>query len=458
MSAYALTPEIVEATARLLDDRHWRRRVVEKVVPLTADHYELRRSFQFEIPIQTLEGLDSNGRVDALLPVCWMPKEPFLEFDLRDSRGEPLPVLDRATNALVVADILDAWRQSSQIAPNDGIDAETIVGVSRSSLAPWYQAERTAKATSPTEALRSYYENLLGIQVPLWQCEHLLAEGSSAESSIREQMENAEEIRSHEHTMLNSALLAPFTRHIRTTEELITAVQDLAAAIKATSQSAAASTDGPEWLNLLAKASAEWVVLTPMSLTPGETLLVKTVEVRNSGDRNPRVFRHRADLSAALSYHLNIHAPEPSIKISGYPSISDVAGIALDSPGVFDTFRSTDELFTAYSSRIDQPERPVHADVKIRYELYPSALTADRYALGLTLAAVGVALFFHQQINPAFAAVLLIPTTVVAGFIGTRGSVLVSSFLRRYRTALPILNVGLWIWVLILVGRSVEGT
>lgn len=457
MNTSAFTPEIVEATARLLDDTHWRRRVVERVVPLTADHYELRRSFQFEIPVQTLEGLGVDGQVDALLPICWMPKEPLLEFDLTNGRGEPLPVLDRATNARVLANILDAWRQESQIAPNAGIEPETIVDICRSSLAPWYQAKRTSKSTSPADVLRHYYEDLLGIRVPPWQCNDLLAKGSSAESSIRQHMRYPEAIRSHEYTMLNSALLAPFTRRINSREELVTAVQDLATAINATALGAATRTDGPAWLNLLAKASAEWPVLTPISLTRGETLLFNTVEIRKSGDRNPRIFRHRADLSAAMSYHLKIHTPEPSIKISGYPLISDVDGRELGAPGDFDSFRSTDELFTAYSSTIDRPGRPERADVEIRYELYPSALTAEWYALALTLAAIGIAVFFRNQIDPPFAAVLLIPTTVVAGFIGTRGSVLVSAFLARYRIALPILNIGLWIWVLVLVGRSVKG-
>ena len=195
-----------------------------------------------------------------------------------------------------------------------------------------------------------------------------------------------------------------------------------------------------------------------MSLTPGETLLFKTLEVRKSGDKNPRVFKHCADLSAALSYHLEIHAPEPSVRISGYPLITDARGNELGSPGVFDSFRSTDELFTAYSSKIDRYERPEHADVEIRYQLYPSVLAVDRYALALTVTAIVIALVFHNEIDAAFAAVLLIPTTVVAGFIGTRGSVLVSAFLTRYRIALPILNIGLWFGVLILVGISVTGT
>ena len=109
-------------------------------------------------------------------------------------------------------------------------------------------------------------------------------------------------------------------------------------------------------------------------------------------------------------------------------------------------------MFTAYSSSVDRPNRPAYVAVEIRDGLYPSAFTADRYALALTL----VAAVFRYSVDAAFAAVLLIPTTVVAGFIGTRGSVLASTFMRRYRIALPILNVVLWTWVLALVGVASE--
>ena len=142
----------------------------------------------------------------------------------------------------------------------------------------------------PVDILHRYYEDLLGIAVPPWQCDELLAEAQSAEFAVRAQIGHPNDIGSSEYTMLNAALLAPFVGPIDARESLMAMVGDLASAIGASTQSVSTASDGPAWLDLLTKASAQWPVLTPMSLVPGETLLFKTREVRKSGDRNSRVF------------------------------------------------------------------------------------------------------------------------------------------------------------------------
>lgn len=101
---------------------------------------------------------------------------------------------------------------------------------------------------------------------------------------------------------------------------------------------------------------------------------------------------------------------------------------------------------------------PSNAEVTIRYKLYPSAVIAELYALALTTVALVIAAVSRGDVDTTFAATILIPTTVVAGFIGACGSVLVSAFLQRYRLALLVSNIALWIWVLWLVRENMEGS
>ena len=57
----------LESTTRLLVDESWRIRLIEKVLPLSVDHYELRRSYQFRIPIDEFTDLTETQWADILL-------------------------------------------------------------------------------------------------------------------------------------------------------------------------------------------------------------------------------------------------------------------------------------------------------------------------------------------------------------------------------------------------------
>lgn len=459
MGTYAPTVETVEATARLLTDGSWRRRVVEKVLPLTADHYELRRSFQFDSPDRLISDLMTSDGPDLLLPVCWMPKEPLLSFDLHDAGGTPLPVIDRSTNALILAEILDSWQEALGLDIDSRIGLDTLVAVCQTSLAPWNQAERATKSPDAVDILRTYYEDLLGLHVSPVECQAIYDTAVELGSAAIAALGTSDAVDPWIPTTLNPAILAPFTRQVKTPADLFQVINTIADNMLDAITGAASVDGGRSWLELLHRAGDQWPVLVPMPREHDGPLLIKTKEVRKSGDRRSRRFVHEADMSAALSYHLEVRAPEPSVKLKGIPKIYGPGAQAepLGAPGAFDSARVTDEIFTTYSSSIDRPDRPDHATVEIRYALYATAIAPDAFALALTLSALVITLVFSASIDSSFAAVILIPTTVVAGFITIRDSVLVSSFLRPVRLALPTLNVILWIWVLTIVGLSLSG-
>lgn len=100
--------QILQATARLITTDVWRQRVVEQIKPVSADHYDLKRGFQFEGSSSPVDGLVHNDHVDTLLPVCWRPKHAMLNLDLTTTGGQSLAVLERHFSQKRVR--VDGWR------------------------------------------------------------------------------------------------------------------------------------------------------------------------------------------------------------------------------------------------------------------------------------------------------------------------------------------------------------
>lgn len=453
----------IEGVSRLLSTDSWRRRVVEKIVPISHNHYALRRSFQFDSPFPILDSLEpiNPGRQpqefdDLLLPVCWLDKEPLHQFDVFGPNGQSLAVVDRETNSYIVALVLDSWQAASGISDDERLDVDTVLAICRSSLDPWNDAYASSDG-DPINALDRYYESLLGFRINPVRCQSLVAEIPTAILTTLE--EGAGGKADAFNSLLNPAILAPWVAETESAEDLIALVRRVGEDIDVALAAAKIADGLDDWRRLLTRAATQWPVLVRMPRGADQPFIVKTTELRPSGAKSARRFVHYADIGAALSYHIEVAAPEPAVRLGRPPAFSTLGGLTLGAPGMFDSARYTNELFTAYSSRIDRPERPDRARVDIQYAVYLTTYAPDLFALVLTLIALAVALFFHANVDAVFAAVLLIPTTVVSGFIATRESVLVASFMRRLRLSLPILNIVLWVVVLLLVGLSSgEGT
>ncbi len=444
------TMDPLASTAVLLKNDDWRVRLVEKVRPLTKDHYELRRSYQFRMPIDAFYGLSgADGSVDTFLPVCWLDKHPLLQFDVTDQSGTPRSVLERVSNAGVTAAILDDW--IADLAPTDGFDdSDFLEEVCYTSLGPWQQAADRTENQDESLALYRYYVDLLGIRLPPFECDRLAEDARLTISEVLAAIGLNSRDDAFAST-LNPTILAPFTSRIGSQDELLGEVARINDRVRAITDLAATSTEAASWVRLLHRSSRQWPVLTRTTVRPGSEVLIKTREVRPSGDVRAARVIHRADLGGAMSYHLEVQAPDPSIRLSNQPRIEDLDEHELGVPGGFDTVKWTNELFSAYSTSIDRPERPETAVVTMRFGLYATTWVPEVFAFLLNSLALGFALSHYNTMSIDLAAMLLIPTTVASAFFSIRDSTLVSHLLRPFKWAQLAMNLLLWMTVLVLV-------
>jgi hypothetical protein len=247
-----------------------------------------------------------------------------------------------------------------------------------------------------------------------------------------------------DNTAFSGAILAPYsTQTFASADALVDWITSHDRKLRAIIEAAETSADARAWLSLLAESGRRWPALVPTAVPIGQPFIYKTREVRSSGDRRSRVFRHKADLTSAQSYHIAVGAPDPAMRIRRPPEAVAEDREQIGAPEVFESFTWSDELFAAYSSL---PSRPEQAAFTFSFGLHRGVWLPYVYATLLVLGALYAAL--TRRIDPAIAAVLTIPTTIVGGFLVSRDSVLVARFLQWPRLFLMATNLALWIVVL----------
>ena len=436
--------ELLEATARLLTAPEWRQRVVEKLRPQSADHYELRRSFQFEIPQSLMEDIAVKDKVPVLLPVCWLPKEALLDFDVTDGTGSSLIVLERRSIAGALAQILDAWRMQVPELTNLDLSQSRVESICVASLSPWRQAQDRAKRKPDHEALRSYLADTTEYLLTPRDAQTALDRGRSLAQRAYELLGRTWTPRELDNTATGAAILIPYLEKPPASHDaLIASVEAHHDQIEQLIEIASESDDALSWLWILVEAGVRWPVLIRYIATVDEPFLVKIRELRGSGDDNARVFRHEADIGAARSFHLHVEAPDPSLRIVNEPTALTDTGEEVGAPETFESMKWTQELFAVYTSRAERPDR---VSFQITFGLEATAWLP--YALALLFVAMALVATALLNVDGATATVLTIPPALVSGFLVTRDTALVARFLFVPRLTLVLLNVGLWGFVL----------
>lgn len=439
---------VVDATGRLLASAEWQQRVVEKVRPLSADHYELRRSFQYEIPrnlVADLVGIE--GELDVFLPVCWLPKYALLEFDIRSGEGEPLILLERRSAAGVLANLLEAWRLQVAALESLDFDARLVESVCSASLTPWsvYRQRSQSRGASDVDATAAYLSALLSFPVAALDVGDALDNGRALASEIYHQVGRDHDYRDRDNAFVVAPLLAPYVDpEILDRPALGEFFEDHSRRVRSVADAARSSDEAYDWCALLAELGIRWPVLVKTRVTVEQPFLVKVREIRESGDRHhPRVFKHRSDLGAARSYHLHVSAPDPSVKIAGEPVATRSDGEQVGADNVFENAELTDQLFVMYTSFDDRPD---WVDVHIEFGLRPSSLLGYLYAILLVGGAIVAAL--GAGVDTGRAALFTIPTTLVSAYLIVGDPPLVARFLRFWRSALILASLSLWVIVL----------
>jgi hypothetical protein len=443
----AATTAIAEATALLLTSSDWRQRVVEKMRPLSADHYELRRSFQFEIPPGLVGDLARQGSIDTLLPVTWLPKHALLDFDVLDASGAPLMVLERRSIAAVLAGILAAWRADLEELEAIAIPAELLESVCWASMSPWNLAIQRGRmaGTSTADIACRHIEELLQIRVSPLDMKGVVERDRDTARRAYTAVGRTPGPDEIDNTLTGTVILAPYLVP-RPAErgELLETIDHHTATVSALVSRASDSADVRKWLDVVIRAGSQWPLLARSRVPVDEPFLIKTREVRESGKpSDPREFVHRSDLSAARSYHLHVSAPESNVWMAEEPVVRDPERRTVGPLDVFENSELTDELFTMYTSI---PDRPSWVDVTVRFRLRWTTTIAYIYAM--LIAAVGLTVALGDGVSESRAAVLTIPTTLVSGFLLARDAPLAARFLRRWRGLLALLSAALWAIVL----------
>lgn len=429
---------LLEATARLVTSDEWRQRVVEKVQPLSADHYELRRSFQFEVPQGLVTDLTDDAQLDCLLPVCWLPKTALLDFDIVDDEGKPLPALERISNAGAISQILDSWLDEITDDRVPGMSQRRLEIACAASLAPW--SEHRTNAKNDAEALEQYLGEALTFIIPHRHVQMLLATGQELAAEGYRLIGRQSTTEDRDNTFASAALLLPYLDTTpKNLDELLTVTSQHHDTVREILELAETSGDVAEWLTLALEAGIRWPLLVRAIIPIDAPFTVKVKEVRPSGDKNPRVLDHRADLSWIRSFHLHVRAPDSSTLITRPPEAELPSGEKVGTPGFFEAARMTQELFSVYTSHYDAPGS---VRFRIRFGLRSAAWLPYVYALLMACAAILVAL--AQPVAASLATVLVVPTTLVSAILVTRDAPLVAQFLRWPRLILVVLSIGLW--------------
>ncbi len=444
---------LFHATHRLLIDDAWRQRVVEQITPLTADHYQIQRSFQLEIPYE-MEGLDPDvGPVPLVLPVCWIAKRPMLDFDITDESGASVAVMPRREIAGVVGRSLE----SSSLLVSESLPLETFVAIAASSLGTWEQM--TQLSTRPAEdVLIDYTKNGTGISVRPADSHRLLNEGRRIASDAYDAagLAGIWQDLYPDNPAFSGLLLASYANpDIQDRDSLVEWVDSHHHAIDQLIADTSESEVNRSNLRRLCIAGVRWPVLIRRACHFGEVVLIKTQEVRPSGHPRVRRFQHEAHTDAAQSFHIQIHSPDPTVVIRGDVEAFSAFGAEVGFPQTFEAFRQTDELFTAY---LGHPDRPDTVRFEIRFGLRAHVWLGYLFALVLAASAL-LGLLLSENLEPELAGVLAIPTSLVAAFVVVREPPLTARYLDWQRWTLIGLSVLVWVVVVWrLVWVPLQGT
>jgi hypothetical protein len=226
-------------------------------------------------------------------------------------------------------------------------------------------------------------------------------------------------------------------------EELTAWIDDHHEVISQLLDAAETSDDVVGFLRFLLYAGVRWPVLVQRWARPGDVLILKTREVRPSGHDDVRTFVHDAEIRLAMSYHLQVHSPDPTVvikkevKASAGPFADDEVGF----PENFEIMSSTEELFTAYAS---DPERVERVRFTVRFGLRHHVWAGYAFALALGLIALTAAGLL-KEVTGDVAAVLTIPASLVAAVVLVRDAPLTARFLDRPRYLLIVATSLVWV-------------
>lgn len=427
-----------EATARMLDESAWRRRVIEQVTPLSASHYEVQRSVQMELPLDVF-GEETPPEGPVMVPIWWLRKLPLLRFSVDDSVGVPIPVVPRRDAAGVVG----RWLQGRLTAAGLGdlFPISTLVAIAQASLGPWQQWGRTTSWDGVPTA--DYVHKSTGVMLHPRDAAALIEAGRATALGALEAagLEDSVSRADWDTPAVCGVLLAGYADpEVESAEDLSSWITAHHAAIYALCSATQATDNAQQALRHLLRCGTHWPVLLPMKCEPGQQTIVKMREVLPSGDDSDvRSFVFETDASLAASYHLRVHTPDATIRIEGVHA-TKASGEEVGFPDSFEFARRTDELFTAYTG---DPEGIARFTVKIDYRLQAAVVTPYWFAFLVAVPALFVALG-NTSISPEDAAILSIPSSLVAAVVLVRDPPLTAAFLRRPRLALVALNVVLW--------------
>lgn len=433
------------ATRKLLTTRAWCQRVVEQLTPLSPDHCEVRTSYQLEIPADLLENGSELDPPDLplVIPVCWLPKRALLGFDLCDEAGLALPVRTRRENAGIVGRV--AFDDQTTRLVISRFDVNRLIAVAASSLGTWEQMREQSAAPDHDVAI-DYLEKGTGIRVLPADAARLLEQGRELAKSIYDVLglsgwwSRVEQ----DNPAVSGLLLAAYANpHVQSRQELVEWIDIHHALVADVREEARSRADARDWLTFYITAGVRWPVLITRWTEPGEVFLVKMREIRPSGHASVRKFVHETDLRSGVSYHLQVHTPDPSVVIAGTIRASAGPGEEVGFPETFETMRQTAELFTTYS----KDERPDRVRFEVRFGLRSHVWASHVFAIAISVVAALVA-GLVADLTPQKAAVLVIPTSLVAAFVANRESTLTARYLDWSRRVL--LGISLVVWVLVI--------
>ena len=444
----------VDVVTRLLDERVWRSRVVEQVEIDRSYFGRTVRSLQVA-PLRPIIGdlfprSTKRATSKIVLPVMTLPKGPLVNFDLTAPLGQAF-LLKRRAIAEFEARYVEYLAKCAGIAMAGEVLA-FVTAIAEFTPGTWQNKFYSGSAKTIEADLKSYLDAGLGRPSNNQDFKHW----STLSESIGSTLEIALDEGISYSSSANTPILAlPLISELLGTPADVTArLEELHSFVEECVRQ-----DGPvaPALQVLADYGLRYEALVECEVPLDDAFTIKTTRDVNLNTRRTGRVDIEAVFDDAISNHLAVRVSDPDVKLQlGDPEPRDLLGEPLPE-NTFDLVRATDEDFVVYGSEEGRSHRIV-LPLRVRPSLNNLASAGAFAAISLAVGVVLLAL--PKPLTTDDAALLVVPTTLIAGLVlAQQRTTIAGRLLNPLRLVSLLVIIGLWCIVIVLLanGEIVSG-
>lgn len=442
-------PEIDDATVdgvvELLWHKEWRARVVEKIEIDRGEYARCHHAIQAAPLRDFLPESRITGEDQAIvaLPLQTLPKGPLVNFDVDAPSGQSF-LLKRGAIASIEAIYISRMAESIDVSVSDDV-FQLIGAICEFTPGPW--AGYLAEYPTEDQALRQYLTEGIGVSITDEDMETWSQLGGEAGKILAAALDEDYDNKS---SADNPLLALPL---LTTDADMsIDAITDVLSHF-AEFVDSCVDKDGEvsPTLEALADYGRRYEAIVQCEIVLDEPFTIRVSRDINLNRSRTGVISIETVFSDAISNHVAVSVVDPDVDIRRLPA-RQLNGEEVSS---FTLVRSSSEDFAAYGSEPDRPYR-----ILFRFRLTPGWLTLAASATFTLIALISVALLLVvRPLTSDDAALLVIPTTLIAGLIAVQQRTTLSGqLIAPFRTVSLLAIIALWCIVAVELVQGVIQT